>query len=270
MPLLARNLLVSGDMEPEVGIFRDRAQTEAAARRLREAGFSGAQIEILLPGDAARAESLVETDDAEQPGVGRAIGGVVGGAVGASTGLGLAATAASLLIPGVGPVTAIGIAAAALFGAAGAVGGVAAGGALEDRSTRGLPHDELYLYRDALMHGKGVVFLLPETDEEAKRARSALRSAGAESLDAARDAWWIGVRDAEKTHYDGAGGDFDAHEEFYRRGYVAGLHPHRVGLSYDDALPQLRAAAGDASGHDAFRRGYERGREAFARGQSGA
>ena len=270
MPLLARNLLVSGDMEPEVGIFRDRAQTEAAARRLREAGFSGSQIEVLLPGDAALTEKLVETDDAEQPGVGRAVGGVVGGAVGATTGLGLAATAASLLIPGVGPVTAIGLAAAALFGAAGAVGGVAAGGALEDRSTRGLPHDELYLYRDALTHGKGVIFLFPETDDEAERARLVQQAAGAESLDAARDAWWIGVRDAEKAHYDGAGGDFDAHEKLYRHGYVAGLHPHRAGLSYDDALPQLRTAAGDASGHDAFRRGYERGREAAARGQSEA
>ena len=252
-------------MQPEVGIFRDRARAEAAASRLRHAGFPDTRIEVLLPGDAARTDNLVETDDAEQPGVGRAVGGVVGGAVGASTGLGLAATAASLLVPGVGPVTAIGLAAAALFGAAGAVGGAAAGGALEDRSTRGLPHDELYLYRDALMHGKGVVFLLPESDEEAERARSVLQGAGAESLDAARDEWWIGVRDAEKAHYEGAGGDFDAHEHFYRRGYVAGLHPHRAGLSYDDALPQLREAAGDASGHEAFRRGYERGRETVTR-----
>ena len=45
-------------MEPEVGIFRDRAQTETAARRLREAGFSGSQIEILMPGDAGRTENM--------------------------------------------------------------------------------------------------------------------------------------------------------------------------------------------------------------------
>jgi hypothetical protein len=257
-PPMACNLLPDAGMEPVVGIFPDRARTEAAVRRLREAGFPESRIEMLLPGDAARTEALVETDDAEQPGVGRAVGGVVGGAVGATTGLGLAATAASLLIPGIGPVTAVGLAAAALFGAAGAVGGAAAGGALEEHSQHGLPHDELYLYRDALMHGKGVVFLLPENDREEKAARSALEAAGAESLDAARHAWWIGIRDAERAHYEGAGGDFEAHEDFYRRGYVAGLHPRRASLAYPDALSDLKASAGDAAHHDAFRSGYER------------
>jgi hypothetical protein len=245
-------------MQPEVGVFSDRARAEAAADRLRREGFGAGQVEVLLPGEAARTDALVETDDAEQPGVGRAVGGVVGAAAGASAGLGLGAAAASLLIPGVGPVTAIGLAAAALFGAAGAVGGVAAGGALEDKSQRGLPHDELYLYRDALRHGKGVVFVVPETDDEVKRAREVLEEAGAESLDAARHAWWIGVRDAEKAHYEGAGGDFEAHEDAYRRGYVAALHPARTGMPYDQALPALRAESGDLAGHDAFRAGYER------------
>lgn len=247
-------------MNPIVGIFEDRARAEAAARRLREAGFSDRDVELLLPGDAPRTEALVETDDAEQPGVGRALGGVVGGAVGASAGLGLAATAASLLIPGVGPITAIGMAAAALFGAAGAAGGVAAAGALEEKSQRGVPHDELYLYRDALMHGKGVVFAFPETDDDEKRARAVLESAGAESLDAARHAWWIGIRDAEKAHYEGSGGDFGAHEDAYRSGYVAALHPRRAGMSYEDALPGLKGESAPHVGHEAFRRGFERGR----------
>jgi len=250
-------------MDPVVGIFADRSRAEAAAQRLRDSGFSNDDVELLLPGDAPRAESLVETDDAEQPGVGRAIGGVVGGAVGASAGLGLAATAASLLIPGVGPVTAIGLAAAALLGAAGAAGGAAAGGALEEKSQRGVPHDELYLYRHALTHGKGVVFAFPATEDDEKRARSVLEAAGAESLDAARHEWWVGIRDAERAHYEGAGADFAAHEDLYRRGYVAALHPRRAGMSYEDALPDLKATSRDA-GHDAFRRGFERGREAAA------
>jgi hypothetical protein len=251
-------------MQPEVGIFSDRTRAEAAAERLRRAGFGAGHVEVLLPGDAARSDALVETDDAEQPGVGRAVGGVVGGAAGASAGLGLGAAAASLLVPGVGPVTAVGLAAAALFGAAGAVGGVAAGKALEDKSQRGLPHDELYLYRDALRHGKGVVFAIPETDEEARRARGVLDESGAESLDAARHAWWIGIRDAERAHYEGAGGDFAAHEDAYRRGYVAALHPERSGVPYEDALPGLRADAGDDAGHDAFRAGYRRAHESAA------
>ncbi|HEX4441178.1 MAG TPA: hypothetical protein VH854_13965 [Thermoanaerobaculia bacterium] len=215
---------------------------------------------MLLPGEAALTDELVETDDAEQPGVGRAVGGVVGGTVGATAGLGLAATAASLLVPGIGPITAVGLAAAALFGTAGAVGGAAAGGALEEHSQHGLPHDELYLYRDALAHGKGVVFARPRTHDEAKRARAVLESAGAESLDAARHRWWIGLRDTEKAHY---GPDFDAHEHAYRTGYVAALHPRRASQPYDDALPALKSDHADVAGHPAFRRGYERGREAI-------
>jgi hypothetical protein len=248
-------------MEPVVGIFADRARTENAAGALRQAGFEDGRVEVLLPGEATPPEAVVATDDAESPGVARAVGGVVGGAAGATAGLGLGAAAASLLIPGVGPVTAVGLAAAALFGAAGAVGGVAAGGALEDESQRGLPHDELYLYRDALRHGKGVVFVLPRTEDQEERARELLRGAGAESVDAARHAWWIGLRDAEKAHYEGAGGDFDAHEDVYRRGYVAALHPKRAGMSYEDALAEMRAEAGHAADHEAFRAGYRRASE---------
>jgi len=261
---MARNLLFRSDMDSEVGIFPDRARTEAAARQLRESGFDPDHIEMLLPGEAYLTDELVETDDAEQPGVGRAVGGVVGGTVGATAGLGLAATAASLLVPGIGPITAVGLAAAALFGTAGAVGGAAAGGALEEHSQHGLPHDELYLYRDALTHGKGVVFVRPATHDEAKRARTVLQSAGAESLDAARDRWWVGLRDIERQHY---GPDFDAHENAYRRGYVAALHPRRSSLDYDAALPGLRSDAGDVADHAAFRRGYERARDASARHQ---
>ena len=248
-------------MQPEVGIFSDRARAQAAADLLRRSGFGEDQVEVLLPGEPEPAEAIVETDDAEAPGVGRAVGGVVGGAAGASAGLGLGAAAASLLIPGIGPVTAVGLAAAALLGAAGAVGGAAAGGALEDKSQRGLPHDELYLYRDALRHGKGVVFAVPRTDDEADRAKQVLQNSGAESLDAARHAWWIGIRDAERAHYQGAGGDFDAHEEMYRRGYVAALHPGRAGVPYEDALPSMREAAGPDADHDAFRAGYRRAHE---------
>ena len=219
-------------------------------------------MEVLLPGETASAEAEVQTDDAEPPGVGRAVGGVVGGAAGATAGLGLGAAAASLLVPGIGPVTAVGLAAAALFGAAGAVGGVAAGGALEDKSQRGLPHDELYLYRHALRHGKGVVFAVPRTDDEEKRAREILKGAGAESLDAARHAWWIGIRDAEKAHYEGAGGDFETHEKAYRHGYVAALHPRRTGVPYEEALPDMRADAGEIADHAAFRAGYRRAQDA--------
>jgi hypothetical protein len=240
-------------MEPIVGIFSSRSAAEQAGARLRERGFPAERISMLLPGGPVTPRSIeaaVPTEEAEQSGVGQAIGGVVGGAAGASAGV----LAASLLVPGVGAVTAIGLA-AALFGA---LGGVKAGSALE-KTRHGIPKDELYLYEDALAHGKGVVFVLPETEDEAASARRTLAEAGAETLEAAREAWWVGIRDAEKAHYDSLEGDFDTDEEVYREGLIAALLPQMRGKSYDEALPLLRELYGDAVEHKAFREGYARG-----------
>ena len=66
----------------------------------------------------------VPVSETEQPGVGKAIGGVVGAALGMAGGfeLGVGITA---LVPGVGPVLAVGLAGMALLGAGGAVAGAA-------------------------------------------------------------------------------------------------------------------------------------------------
>ena len=239
-------------VEPEVGIFDSRESAFGAARALRDRGIPSERIELLLPGHQAEAESSVPTDEAEQPGVGRALGGVAGGAIGASVGLGVGAAVASLMLPGVGAVTAIGLAAAALFGAGGAAAGVAAGGELEDRSYRGLPRDELYLYEDALAHGRAVLFATPQSEEQVEAVRSVMVATGAVSLDAARGSFWIGIRDAEKAHYEASPSrePFHAVEGAYRRGYLAGL----TGKPAPEG--ELRSTAEK----DAYRAGFERAR----------
>lgn len=239
-------------MEPEVGIFDSRERALAAARALRERGLPNDRIELLLPGHQSEAESAVPTDESEAPGVGRALGGVTGGAMGASVGLGVGAAVASLILPGVGAVTAIGLAAAALFGAGGAAAGVAVGGALESMSYRGLPKDELYLYEDALAHGRAVLFATPDSEEQTRMARNVILGAGAESLDAARDSFWVGIRDAEKAHYESSPSrePFDRVEGAYRRGYLAGL----TGKPAPEG--ELRTTAEK----DAYRTGLERAR----------
>ena len=68
----------------------------------------------------------------------------------------------SLLIPGVGPVVAIGVAGGVILGALGAVGGGALGGKLEGKVFEGLPEDELYVYEDALRKGRSVVVVMAE------------------------------------------------------------------------------------------------------------
>jgi hypothetical protein len=55
----------------------------------------------------------------------------VGGALGIATGSSLGTAAASLMLPGVGPVVATGMVAALLLGAGGAVAGAAAGEKIE-------------------------------------------------------------------------------------------------------------------------------------------
>jgi hypothetical protein len=245
-------------MEPVVGIFVSRKDAAEASLRLRSGGFAPEHVQLLLP-STPHAEDVMPTEDAEQSGVGQAVGGVVGGAMGASAGLGLGAAVASLLVPGVGAVTAVGLAAAALLGAGGAVGGAALGGALEDKTREGLPRDEAYLYEDALRHGRSIVFAIPESDDEEHKARVIMEAAGAESLDAAREEWWIGLRDDEQAHYEAAGGEFASAETAYRHGFTSALHPENRGQAHDRVARALRKRHGEVADSEDFRRGYARG-----------
>ena len=250
-------------MRSVVGIFHDRGSAVRAAGDLRAAGIPPDRVNVLAPGDAGNpaAAAAVPTAETEQPGLGKAIGGVVGGAAGAAAGMQLGAMAATFLVPGIGPVAAAGLAAAALLGAGGVVGGAVAGGALEKSMSKGLPKDELYLYEDALRKGHSVVFALADTDEEAASARRTLDADGAESIDAARETWWVGLRDAEAAHYEEDGGHFYLDEPLYRRGFEAALHPDRRGRSYEESRPDLSECFGPDCAADPFVRGYERGQE---------
>src|SRR5688500_4584863 len=151
------------------------------------------------------------------------MGGAVGGAMGVAGGSSLGAAAVSLLVPGVGPVIAGALLGAALLGAGGAVTGMAAGEALEEELVAGLPHDELYLYEDALSKGRSVVIAFLEDEGAVYAAQGALAAAGAESIDEARENWWIGLRDAEAAEYETTGKSFQTAEASYRRGFEEAL-----------------------------------------------
>ena len=167
--------------------------------------------------------AAVPTTDAEQPGVGKAFGGLLGGALAAAGGMHLGAAAASLMVPGVGPVLALGTAAAVLAGAGGAAGGAALGDYLDESATNGLPTDELYLYKDALRKGRSVLVVPVDSEQQADEVGAILSASGAESLDAARESWWIGLRDAEEAEYTGAE-DFSSLESSYRLGFEVAQH----------------------------------------------
>ena len=96
-------------MKTVVGIFKARQEAAQAANLLKSVGFEGENVVLLAPrAPDVDVEAAVPTEDAEQPGIGKAIGSVVGGAVG----LGAGAMIANLVLPGIGPVLAL------MFGAA--------------------------------------------------------------------------------------------------------------------------------------------------------
>jgi hypothetical protein len=243
-------------MKTITGIFRSRERAEQAFQELRTTGLTQEQLSLLLPGVSSAALDTVPTTDTEQPGMGKALGAVAGGATGLSGGV-LSAAAASLFLPGVGPLMVLG--AATLGGVIGAVAGAGVGDTLEGLLTTGLPRDELFVYEDALRQGRSIVIALAHDEEQARIVRDVLTHAGVESIDAAREQWWLGLRDAEEAVYDAPLGVFAQVEQLHRSGFEAALDLQVRGKSYDEATAFLRERYPTMFLEEPFRRGYDRG-----------
>ena len=238
-------------IHPVVGVYTTRAAADRAVGVLRARGIRDQDIVRLSPGDARVAEERVPTTDAEQPDMGKAIGGLLG----LSTGL----VAATLLVPGVGPVSALGTAAAALLGLGGAVAGAAVGDRFEAALEIGVPHDELLVYEDALRQGRSVIFVLAPDGDDAV-GRGVLEETGAETVDAAREQWWLGLRDAEHEHYRAGGERLPLVDSEYRRGFEEALRTAGAGKPVERIAADLRHTPDGASPEEvSFRRGFERG-----------
>jgi hypothetical protein len=242
-------------MRTTVGIFSTRAAADRALDELRAIGFAPDRITLLNPGQADVASAAVPSTAGEQPGLGKAVGAVVGTAVGMGTGLPLGAVAATFVVPGVGPVIATGLLAGALLG----LGGAAVGGAIESALTDGVPKDETFVYEDALRQGRSVVIVAADDETQADAARAVFAEAGAETVDAAREQWWVGLRSAERERYAVTGQSFETDEPAFRRGFEAALRTDVRGRAYGEVQADLRALYPDAYDSEAFRRGYDRG-----------
>jgi hypothetical protein len=252
-------------MKAVTGVFRSRVDAERVMTQMRSLGISEDKITLLSPGKMEKNLLSVPSVSAEQPGMGKAMGAVVGAAAGLSGGALVAA-----LIPGVGTITAIGLLGAAVLAAAGGSIGAVAGGKLENSMTEGLPEDELFVYEDALRKGRSVVVALSDDEAAASRLRELLSVEGAESVDAAREQWWIGLRSAEREHYSAQGRNFDGDEKFYRLGFESALHARTRCKEYDQVLAEMGAKLEEvqqqypnASVEEPFTKGYERGRDYY-------
>src|SRR5262249_32806373 len=160
-------------MHAVVGIFQSIQDARGAGRDVFRV-VPGARVRLVQPTASGGEIDTLPTDDAEQPGMGAAVGGAGGGAVGAAR--------ASLIAPPVGAVAVAGIAGGALLGAG---GGAVAGDALEDKLSYGIPHDELLLYQEALRRGRSLVVAATDTPGEADAAREALGAPGGQRGDGA-------------------------------------------------------------------------------------
>jgi hypothetical protein len=245
-------------MKSIVGIFPSSKDAERAATRLRRLKMAKEEIELLTPEMSQTGlETKVPTQDAESQGIGRALGGVIVGAIalaGASH-LGAYIWGKYAAHSFVGPLVAIGIVAA---GALGVYAGIKIMGRFEEASSTGLPHDNLYLYKDALEHNHSLVVALAESDERADLVRKTLNEMGAESIDEPDGDWWIGLRSAENEHFADPG----IHNEgtFSQLGFQAALSPDFKGHSYDEVLDRLVERYGEEARTTDFRLGFERGR----------
>jgi hypothetical protein len=151
-----------------VGVFENRIQAEKAMRDLEVAGFTSDQIGFVMKGDSGQT-TVTETDTGPSKTEG-AVGGVLAGAgVGAMIG-----AAASLLVPGIGPVLAGGILAASLGGAA---MGAAAGGVLGGLVAAGVPEEEARVYESDFNAGRMLVTV--RAGGRAMEAEEILRRNGA-------------------------------------------------------------------------------------------
>ena len=151
------------------------AQTETMMRQLKNSGFSGNDISVLMADKSGTRDFAHEhnTKAPEGTATGVGTGVVLGGALGWLAGIG------ALAIPGLGPFIAAGPIMAALSGAAvvGTLGGVT--GALIGM---GIPEFEAKRFEGRVKSGSSLISIHCDDSDEVRRAKEICESAGAEDI----------------------------------------------------------------------------------------
>lgn len=161
-----------GHLETAIGVFSSRDHAEKAMRDLQQQGVPKECLVYLT-----RSESEAKTIEKQ---FGAYVGGIVGGAAGMTTGV----VVATLLLPGIGPVFALGLGAAALLGvaAAGAGSVVRSGASHEDPAPQPTPEEkcpeDVMFFREVLKEGRSLIVVRTESRVIATAACSTLDSMG--------------------------------------------------------------------------------------------
>ncbi len=151
------------------------SQTDTIIRNLKDAGFSGNDISVLMADKGGTRDFAMEhnTKAPEGAATGAGTGAVLGGTLGWLAGIG------ALAIPGLGPFIAAGPIMAALSGAAvgGTVGGLT--GALVGM---GIPELEAKKYEGKVQAGNSLISVHSEDSVETQRAKEVFERAGATDI----------------------------------------------------------------------------------------
>jgi anti-sigma B factor antagonist len=159
-------------MDTAIGVFSARDHAEEAVRELRGQGVPEQSIIFLT-----RSESEAKT-------ISKQFGATVGGFVGGATGMSAGVVAATLLLPGVGAVFALGFGAAALLGLAGAGAGAGVGsfasqdGETPQPTSGSKASEDANFFREVLKEGRSLVVVRADTPEIASKACAILDRLG--------------------------------------------------------------------------------------------
>ena len=159
-------------METAIGVFSLRDHAEQAVRELQQQSVPDEAIVFL-----SRSENETRVIAKH---VGATVGGFVGGAAGMSAGVAVA----SLLLPGIGAVFALGFGAAALLGLAGAGAGAGVGQAATREGNVPQPtpdekcSEDVRFFREVLKEGRSLIVVRTESPEVAATACAILDRLG--------------------------------------------------------------------------------------------
>ena len=249
-------------MRTLIGIFRSNASAEAALQDLLSNNISQNQF-TLLTRETLSTTNLTEiTSTLEPPGACGANAGQVGGAITGFAGGILSGALVSLMIPGLGPIMAIG--ALAFGGGLGAVAGGVVGNAVQIASESIFPPEEHFIYEEALRQGAQVLIIQPSDDEHVEVARNILAKHGAESATQAREQWWQQLRANEASTYTNEAEAFSMIEAEYRQGFEAALDARLRGKTHEEEEAFLAQNHAAVMQNEAFRRGFTRGKSYYA------
>ena len=166
-----------------VGFFDSYEPARRALDQLASEGFDRNQISLITNRQTYRGSEPVSEASSEPAGaaVGAATGAVVGGSIGFI----------ASMIPGVGPVLAIGRALATLFGAG--VGAVA-GGIIGILVEMGVPEADARMYEEGVRRGGTLLMLRADDSASAGRAAQIMNQNGAQDIKRRSADWQSGAQ----------------------------------------------------------------------------